>query len=621
MEARSFSLFLLTSIHCLQCISGLDFLSPGSSLSVERSSDVLYSPDGTFTCGLYQVSPNSSVFSIWFSNSSGKTVVWSANPLHPVYTWGSKLTLSPDGSMVLEDFNIGQVVWTNNVSSSTAAQQARLLNSGNLVVEGKGGIILWESFASPTDTLLPGQSITATMKLTSANKLLVPGHYSFHFDEEYLLSLFGHDKDLSFNYWPNPSKNIWDKLRLPFNSSTGGALDSLGHFLASDNATFTAADWGPGILRRLTLDFDGNLRLYSLDKVEGTWSVTWMAFPQLCKVRGLCGRNGICVYTPVPACVCAPGYEFVDPSDRSKGCSLKTSMSCDEQKVRFVKLPHTDFLGYDLGPRRFVSLNKCKTICLHDCNCVGFAYWQGIGDCYPKSALLGGVTLANLGSTGTMYIKIPKGIPVSMSSIPPSQPLGPKYIPNCTAANKYFMDERKTGQNDSKYVYLYGFTSAIFLAELVFIILGCFILKREGRQLRGVWPAEVGYEMITNHFRRYTYTELVTATRRFQDELGMGASGIVYKGVLKDKREVAVKKLADVNQGEEEFQHELNVIGRIYHMHLVRVWGFCSDGPHRILVSEFVKNGSLDKMLFCAGSLQVLLEWKQRFTIALGVAK
>jgi serine/threonine protein kinase len=169
---------------------------------------------------------------------------------------------------------------------------------------------------------------------------------------------------------------------------------------------------------------------------------------------------------------------------------------------------------------------------------------------------------------------------------------------------------------------LYGFLSAFFLAELIFIALGWFILRREGRQLRGVWPAEVGYEMITSHFHRYTYTELVTATRRFQDELGRGASGTVYRGILKDKRAVAVKKLADVNQGEEEFQHELNVIGSIYHMHLVRVWGFCSDDPHRILVSEFVQNGSLDKMLFGGGgSSHVLLEWKQRFNIALGVAK
>jgi hypothetical protein len=94
--------------------------------------------------------------------------------------------------------------------------------------------------------------------------------------------------DLSFIYWPNPSGTIWDKLRIPFNSSTSGALDTLGHFLASDNATFTAADWGAGILRRLTLDFDGNLRVYSLDSIERTWSVTWMAFPQLCKIRDLC---------------------------------------------------------------------------------------------------------------------------------------------------------------------------------------------------------------------------------------------------------------------------------------------------------------------------------------------
>jgi hypothetical protein len=186
MDARAFSLFLLASIHCLLCISGLGFLSPGSSLSVEHSSDVLYSPDGTFTCGFYQVSPNSSVFSIWFSNS--KTVVWNANPFHPVYTWGSKFMLNSDGSMNLQDYN-GHIVWANNVSSSNA-QQAHLLNSGNLIVKGKGETILWESFASPTHTLLPGQSINATMKLVSTNRLLIPGHYSLQFDDQYLVSLF-----------------------------------------------------------------------------------------------------------------------------------------------------------------------------------------------------------------------------------------------------------------------------------------------------------------------------------------------------------------------------------------------------------------------------------------------
>jgi serine/threonine protein kinase len=88
-----------------------------------------------------------------------------------------------------------------------------------------------------------------------------------------------------------------------------------------------------------------------------------------------------------------------------------------------------------------------------------------------------------------------------------------------------------------------------------------------------------------------------------------------------ETRKVAVKKLSDIHHGETEFQHELSVIGRIYHMNLVRIWGFCSDGPHRILVSEFVENGSLDKTLFSTESLLIFLEWKQRFSIALGVAK
>ncbi|EEC80848.1 hypothetical protein OsI_23459 [Oryza sativa Indica Group] len=350
-----------------------------------------------------------------------------------------------------------------------------------------------------------------------------------------------------------------------------------------------------------------------------------MAFPQLCKVRGLCGQNGICVYTPVPACACAPGYEIIDPSDQSKGCSPKVNLSCDGQKVKFVALRNTDFLGYDLSVYRFVPLGFCKNICLKDCRCKGFAYWEGTGDCYPKSVLLGGVTLSNFGSTGTMYLKLPEGVNVSRSSFPHSQPLGPKYGPNCNTTNNIsiadFLDTLNSGQSISKFLYFYGFLSAIFLAEVLFVLLGWFILRREAKQLRGVWPAEAGYEMIANHFRRYTYRELVLATRKFKDELGRGASGVVYKGVLKDNRVVAVKKLVDVNEGEEEFQHELSVISRIYHTNLVRVWGFCSDGPHRILVSEFVENGSLDKILFGSGGSQNLLGWTQRFNIALGVAK
>ncbi|OEL34308.1 putative receptor protein kinase ZmPK1 [Dichanthelium oligosanthes] len=408
MGAVSTSVFLLTLIHLILQISALNVLSPGSSLSAEHSSDVLLSPDGTFTCGFYNISTNASTFSIWFSNASERTVVWSANPLRPVYTRGSKVKLNFDGSMVLRDYG-GQIVWTTNVSS-TYADQAQLLDTGNLIVKGKGDIILWQSFTSPTDTLLPTQSINATINLMSTNRLLVPGHYSMRLDDQVLISLFDDQIDLSLIYWPDPTVTIWAKLRIPFMINTSGVLDSWGQFRGSDNTSFIAADWGSHIIRRLTLDM------------------------MLCKVHGVCGRNGICVYTPLPSCACPPGFDVVDQSDWGKGCRPKINITCDEQKMKFVHLPNTNFYGLDLNVHRRVSLNFCKNICLSDCNCNGFAYFQGIGDCYPKAILLNGRSLKGIGS---MYLKLPKDFNVSESSIPRSQFFGPKYGPNCSVANNY----------------------------------------------------------------------------------------------------------------------------------------------------------------------------------------
>lgn len=94
----------------------------------------------------------------------------------------------------------------------------------------------------------------------------------------------------------------------------------------------------------------------------------------------------------------------------------------------------------------------------------------------------------------------------------------------------------------------------------------------------------------------FTYEELVIATDDFSEInlLGQGGFGYVHKGVLPNGREVAIKHLkAGSKQGEQEFQTEVEIISRIHHKHLVSLVGYCIAGAQRMLVYEFVLNGTL----------------------------
>jgi len=125
---------------------------------------------------------------------------------------------------------------------------------------------------------------------------------------------------------------------------------------------------------------------------------------------------------------------------------------------------------------------------------------------------------------------------------------------------------------------------------------------------------------VESNLRSFTYKELTEATEGFKDELGRGAFGGVYKGAIKTgfTNFIAVKKLDGVvEHGEKEFKTEVNVIGQTHHKNLVRLLGFCDEGQHRLLVYEFLSNGTLADFLF--GSLRP--SSKQRTQIAFGIAR
>ncbi|KAJ9694809.1 hypothetical protein PVL29_010335 [Vitis rotundifolia] len=589
-----------------------NFLQRGSSLSVkDDSDDYITSPDKSFTCGFYGMGENAYWFSIWFTNSKERTVVWMANRNRPVNGRGSRISLQRDGTMMLRDAD-GLTVWETN-TTSTDVDRAELLDTGNLVLKDPRGKILWQSFDFPTDTLLPNQIFTTSTKLISILRRgdFSSGYFNLLFDNDNVLRMMYDGPEISRLYWPNPDLDVFGNGRTNFNSSRTAVLDEMGRFLSSDKLSFNASDMGFGVKRRLTMDYDGNLRLYSLNHSTGLWVISWKALSQQCKVHGLCGRNGICIYTPEPKCSCPPGYEVSDPSDWSKGCKSKFNQSCSQtQQFKFVELPQTDYYGFDLNYSKSVSMEACRKICLDDCLCQGFGYrLTGEGNCYAKSTLFNGYKSPNF--PGSLYLKLPVDVETSAPTVLNGSDLicGSKEVEVVHSSSVYDTVSKKI-----RWVYLYSFASAIGAIEVLFIVSGWWFLFRVHNVPSS---AEDGYGPISSPFRRFSYTELKKATNNFKVELGRGGFGAVYKGVLEDERAVAVKKLGDATQGEGEFWAEVSTIGKIYHMNLVRMWGFCSEGRHRLVVYEHVENLSLDKHLFSTSCLG----WKERFNVAVGTAR
>jgi serine/threonine protein kinase len=124
--------------------------------------------------------------------------------------------------------------------------------------------------------------------------------------------------------------------------------------------------------------------------------------------------------------------------------------------------------------------------------------------------------------------------------------------------------------------------------------------------------------------RRFTFEQLQEATDQFREKLGEGGFGSVFKGRFGEQA-IAVKRLDRAGQGKREFLAEVQTIGSIHHINLVRVIGFCAEKTHRLLVYEYMPNGSLDQWIFCRQGQgdddAPRLHWQTRHKIIAHVAK
>ncbi|KAK4422796.1 Rust resistance kinase Lr10 [Sesamum alatum] len=178
-----------------------------------------------------------------------------------------------------------------------------------------------------------------------------------------------------------------------------------------------------------------------------------------------------------------------------------------------------------------------------------------------------------------------------------------------------------THSSEANFVVYFGATLGSVLVVTIFAAL--FLLYRS---IRVGKENELKIEKFLENYRalkptRFSYSDVRRITNQFREKLGEGGYGIVYKGKLSNEINVAVKVLNNSKGNGEEFVNEVGTIGRIHHINVVRLVGYCAEGFRRVLVYEFLPNDSLEKFIFRAGLKRNSLGWPKLQDIALGIAK
>ncbi|KAK1548928.1 hypothetical protein Q3G72_009044 [Acer saccharum] len=297
-------------------------------------------------------------------------------------------------------------------------------------------------------------------------------------------------------------------------------------------------------------------------------------------------------------CNCPKGYSLIDKNDVYGSCKPDFELSCNEETQNsiedlydFFEINDIDWPTSDYEFYKGYNEVECRNSCLHDCLCAVAISREG---CWKKKLpLSNGRVDSTLNAKA--FIKYRKG------DVPPSVPHHPA-------------DADKEGN-------LMSVTASLLLGSSVFInfiLVGAFgfffIYKKKFVRVRQ------GESTMETNLRCFTHKELVEATDNFKEEVGRGSFGVVYKGLIQMSsiHTVAVKKLDRIFQdGEKEFKNEVMVIGQTHHKNLVHLIGFCEEGQHRLLVYEFLSNGTLANFLFSNAKPY----WNQRSKIAFGIAR
>ncbi|KAL0327277.1 UNVERIFIED_CONTAM: Cysteine-rich receptor-like protein kinase [Sesamum angustifolium] len=181
----------------------------------------------------------------------------------------------------------------------------------------------------------------------------------------------------------------------------------------------------------------------------------------------------------------------------------------------------------------------------------------------------------------------------------------------------------RNGNSRGRVILIVVATVSAAAVLIIGAVIGVYLWKSRTIQKKRKGNAEKLVKTLNDSSLNFKYSTLEKATGSFEEanKLGQGGFGTVYKGVLPDGREIAVKRLFFNNKHRAaDFYNEVNIISSVEHKNLVRLLGCSCSGPESLLVYEFMPNMSLDRFIFDSSKGKAL-NWEKRFEIIIGTAE
>ncbi|XP_027074549.1 G-type lectin S-receptor-like serine/threonine-protein kinase At1g11300 [Coffea arabica] len=578
-----------------------------------QDSETIVSAGQKFKLGFFSPENSSDRYVGIMYNLPGTAIIWVANRERPLNDSRGTVVILEDGNLAVIN-GVKDMLWSTNVSSSSANSSAQLLDTGNLVLtDESNGRIKWESFEHPTDCFLQysklGASTTGSIKITSWRSPSDPsvGTFSAGLSLSQIPQLFVWNN--SSPYWRSGPWSGTAFIGIAGMASANyQVMDVLKDNSGSPYVTYNYVDTP---FFYYLLSSSGHIRsMFSSGK--GDWTINWSSQLSQCDVYGKCGPYGSCNPKGYPICTCLPGFKPSDQEEWNQGnwtggcirkellqCQRNESASREDNQDGFMNLTHMKVP--DFAEPMAITEQECRKNCLDNCSCTAYAFYVGIG-CMQWSGIL--IDSEQLPLDGTnLYIRVPNS------------------------------------EHDTKRGFKVAIASTVSAAAVLLALCVCLcwkcIAKHKGNEqqakLSRMEEVHKVEDMVTVTMNQakfeklplYTYEALANATDNFHSNkiIGKGGFGPVYKGKLFDGLEIAVKRLSNSStQGIEEFMNEVMVISKLQHRNLVRLLGCCVEREEKMLVYEYMPNKSLDAYLFDANKPNIL-DWRRRVIIVEGIGR